>query len=197
MPQATIHLVGIAGDRLTTAVRQAGLAVLPLDREPRAPVVAAGRSVEDAVAAGRGLLQREGGGAGWLVVADEFHPAGVRQALRAGVRAMLPRAEVTPERLGAAVRSARHRDGLLPHAVLVKLLGGGEPAHRQRPGYTLTRRQTLILRMIAEGHGNAAIAGELSCSPHTVKNVIYELMAQLQAGNRAHAVARGIHAGLI
>ncbi|WP_246214074.1 response regulator transcription factor [Kitasatospora viridis] len=62
---------------------------------------------------------------------------------------------------------------------------------------TLTARQTEVLALIADGHGNAAIARQLSCSEHTVKNVIYELMARLQARNRAHAVAHAVRDGLI
>ncbi|PWS39378.1 DNA-binding response regulator [Streptomyces sp. ZEA17I] len=61
----------------------------------------------------------------------------------------------------------------------------------------MTPRQTAVLTLVAEGHGNAVIAQALSCSEHTVKNVIYELMARLQVRNRAHAVARAVRAGLI
>jgi len=54
-----------------------------------------------------------------------------------------------------------------------------------------------VLRLMAEGHGNAGIARLLHCSEHTVKNVVYEIMARLQARNRAHAVARAVRHGLI
>jgi DNA-binding NarL/FixJ family response regulator len=62
---------------------------------------------------------------------------------------------------------------------------------------TLTSRQTAVLDLVAEGHGNATIARALRCSEHTVKNTIYELMSRLHARNRAHAVAYGLHHGLI
>ncbi|PYC60694.1 DNA-binding response regulator, partial [Streptomyces tateyamensis] len=57
----------------------------------------------------------------------------------------------------------------------------------------LTARQTAVLSLVADGHDNAAIARTLDCSPHTVKNVIYELMVN----NRAHAVGRAVRLGLV
>ncbi|WP_329486308.1 response regulator transcription factor [Kitasatospora sp. NBC_01246] len=136
-----------------------------------------------------------------LLVADTFTADGVRRAVRAGAVAMLQSAEATPERLLTAVRCARHGEGRMPYGVLVGLLGpaeDGAPAPRRpAPDSPLTARQTAVLGLVAEGHGNAAIARELSCSEHTVKNVIYDLMARLQVRNRAHAVAHAVRTGLI
>jgi DNA-binding NarL/FixJ family response regulator len=61
----------------------------------------------------------------------------------------------------------------------------------------LTAREVDILRFIADGHSNAHIARSLSCSHHTVKNVIHGLMARLQLRNRAHAAAYAVRTGLI
>lgn len=78
-------------------------------------------------------------------------------------------------------------DGVMDH--------GAEPPI---PGAAvLTSRQTAVLRLMAEGHGNAAIAKALSCSEHTVKNIVYELMVRLRARNRAQAVAVGLREDLI
>jgi DNA-binding CsgD family transcriptional regulator len=71
-------------------------------------------------------------------------------------------------------------------------MAGGVP-----PVAALTGRQLSVLALVADGRANAEIAQELSCSEHTVKNVIYELMARLQVRNRAHAVAHAVRAGLI
>lgn len=90
----------------------------------------------------------------------------------------------------------------LPYTALTRLLTDaqhGELLRRQlavhRP--PLTDRQRTVLDLMAEGHGNAAIARTLSCSEHTVKNTVYELMSRLHARNRAHAVAYGLRHGLI
>lgn len=61
----------------------------------------------------------------------------------------------------------------------------------------LSAREIDILRFIADGYGNAHIARSLSCSQHTVKNVIHGMMARLQLRNRAHAAAYAVRAGLI
>ncbi|MFD3517548.1 response regulator transcription factor [Streptomyces sp. NPDC058657] len=93
-------------------------------------------------------------------------------------------------------RSELSRSELTSSAVTGPPHPGAEPG----PGPTtsrLTSRQTEVLTLMAEGHGNAAIARSLACSEHTVKNVIYELMARLQVRNRAHAVAHAVRAGLI
>ncbi|GLY24582.1 LuxR C-terminal-related transcriptional regulator [Micromonospora sp. NBRC 101691] len=129
-----------------------------------------------------------------LAMAEAFSSNAVRRAMAAGVRTMLRRADVTSAGLVAALHSARHGDGRLPYAVLVRLLGA-EP--RPASASPLTVRQTEVLALMAEGHGNAAIARMLRCSEHTVKNVGYELMARLQVRNRAQAVARAVRAGLI
>lgn len=181
---------------LVAVLARAGVPVVPLDGAPEAPVVAAGRTVEEAVQACPEPVRE--GKYGLLVVADTVAPAAVRRAVRAGIRTMLPRAGVTPARLATALQSALYGDGWMPYSVLVRLLGTAPPdGGGQPPIGGLTARQSLVLRMIADGHGNAAIARDLSCSEHTVKNVIYDLMARLQVNNRAHAVAQGIRTGLI
>jgi len=142
-----------------------------------------------------GELARELGFTRTLLVADRFSPADVVRVLRSGTLVMLRFADVTPSRLAAAVQAARDGEVRLPHEVLVGVLGGtGTPnqAETSRPP-----RQTRVLALMAEGQDNAMIARSLLCSNHTVKNVIYDMMARLQVRNRAHAVACGVAAGLI
>ncbi|MFE9426960.1 LuxR C-terminal-related transcriptional regulator [Kitasatospora sp. NPDC006697] len=161
-------------------------------------LVAVGETVESAIDACRPTLP--GSGERLLVVADVLSRHGALQALRAGARAMLLAAEATPERLAAAVHSAHRGEGRLSHLVLARLVDGPpEPAApERRPGApALTNRQLEVLHLMADGHGNEAIARTLRCSRHTVKNVIYELMGQLQVRNRAHAVALAVRTGLI
>ncbi len=49
-----------------------------------------------------------------------------------------------------------------------------------------------VLRMMADGMTNRAIASALMVSPHTVDGYVIRLYDQLGAKNRAHAVALGI-----
>lgn len=130
-----------------------------------------------------------------VIMADSFSRDGVLRALRAGVSTMLQFSRTTPARLVAALRDG---EGRMPHDVLVRVLGGGAGDDRPAaPPPRLTARQIAVLRLMADGLGNADIARALSCSEHTVKNVIYELTARLHARNRAHAVAAAVRLGLI
>jgi two-component system, NarL family, response regulator YdfI len=61
----------------------------------------------------------------------------------------------------------------------------------------LTRRETEILRMIAEGLGNKQIAWQLKISEHTVKFHISSIFNKLDVSSRTEAVTAGIRRGLI
>ncbi|SCF29776.1 DNA-binding response regulator, NarL/FixJ family, contains REC and HTH domains [Micromonospora echinospora] len=129
-----------------------------------------------------------------LLVADVFDPAAVRTAVDAGVRTMLRRSDASPRSLVTALGAALNGEARLPSEAVVRLLGASAgPSVSSR----LTARQVDVLALMAEGHGNAAIARRLGCSEHTVKNAGYELMARLQARNRAQAVARAVRTGLV
>ena len=188
-------------DRVLTVVRRSGFGLAPEpDGAADTVVVAAARTVDGAIAqCPTGSLVH----GGWLLIAETFAPPEALRAVRAGAATMLRTANVTPERFAAAVHAAHRGDGLIPHEVLVRLLGGAAAqtpapaAARPAPATSLTNRQVEVLALIADGHGNASIARALACSQHTVKNVIYDMTARLQVRNRAQAVARGVRAGLI
>ncbi|MFB0617926.1 LuxR C-terminal-related transcriptional regulator [Streptomyces sp. AGS-58] len=203
-PRAGVRVRVRSSDAAACAVVEAKLIIAGLrptqapDPSPQDVLVAVGDTVEGAIEACRPGLP--GGHERLLVVADVLSRHGALQALRVGVRAMVLSAEATPERLAAAVHSAHRGEGRLSHLALARLLDGSpEPTGPgRRPGApTLTGRQLKVLRLMADGHGNEAIAATLRCSKHTVKNVIYELMGQLQVRNRAHAVAHAVRTGLI
>jgi DNA-binding CsgD family transcriptional regulator len=54
----------------------------------------------------------------------------------------------------------------------------------------LTPRQRQIMEHVALGHSNEEIAGALSISSHTVRNLLVAVRARLGAANRAEAVHR-------
>jgi DNA-binding NarL/FixJ family response regulator len=54
----------------------------------------------------------------------------------------------------------------------------------------LTRRETQVLELLAQGRTNSSIAGELVISEETVKQHVKNLLRKLGAANRAEAVAR-------
>jgi DNA-binding CsgD family transcriptional regulator len=50
---------------------------------------------------------------------------------------------------------------------------------------------------VANGHDTAEIAGRLSYSQRTVKNILHDVTTRLQLRNRSHAVAYAVREGLI
>ncbi|HEX5013619.1 MAG TPA: AAA family ATPase [Candidatus Limnocylindrales bacterium] len=117
-----------------------------------------------------------------LALADSDDEGALREALRVfnelGATAMTRR---TTERLQAlgAVRIAR----------------GPRPATRANPA-GLTARQVEILRLVAEGLGNAEIAERLVISPKTVDHHVSAILGKLGVANRAAAAAAARQLGL-
>jgi len=120
------------------------------------------------------------------------------RALRAGVRAVLPR-EVTPEQVSAALEAAvaglvvvhpSEVDAVLPARAALSF-----PV-RELPE-PLTPREREVLQMISVGLGNKEIAGKLSISDHTVKFHVASILGKLGASSRTEAVSIGIRHGLV
>jgi DNA-binding NarL/FixJ family response regulator len=61
----------------------------------------------------------------------------------------------------------------------------------------LTERETELLRLVAEGLSNKAIAQKLSVSPNTVKYHMKNIIQHLGVQNRTEAVTAAIRAGLL
>jgi DNA-binding NarL/FixJ family response regulator len=63
------------------------------------------------------------------------------------------------------------------------------------PTEHLTARETVVLRLMALGHGNKEIAVRLNISEHTVKFHVSSVLAKLGAESRTEAVTIGIVRG--
>jgi len=61
----------------------------------------------------------------------------------------------------------------------------------------LTPREVDVLRLVARGNANKAIAAQLSLTEETVKSHIRSILAKLGANDRTHAVAIGLKRGII
>jgi DNA-binding NarL/FixJ family response regulator len=121
------------------------------------------------------------------------------EALRSGVRAVLPR-DVPAAELIAAVEAAAAGLVALHPADVSALLASPARAERAVPvdaGEPLTPRELEVFAMLAEGAGNKAIAWRLGISEHTVKYHVAAILGKLNAGSRTEAVAIGIRRGLI
>jgi DNA-binding NarL/FixJ family response regulator len=110
-------------------------------------------------------------------------PAAAREELRSAMSVL--------ERLDAAhdLARARRLEGVLA-------LRSGEPSGRGRAG-GLTRRELEVVRLIASGLGNQAIAERLGLSEHTVHRHVANLLTRLDVPSRSAAVARAAQLGLL
>ena len=92
-----------------------------------------------------------------------------------------------------AARIAAHLEGL---GATVEEQRSPEAPERQRQG-GLTRRQSEIARLIAEGLTNKEIAGRLYLSPRTVEMHVANILDRLDCRSRSEAVARAAELGLL
>lgn len=133
-----------------------------------------------------------------IVLSEHPKAAWVSKALRAGVRAVLPR-DATPEQLRAALEAATVGLAVVHPSSLSEVF----PAHaassspiRELPE-PLTPREREVLQMISAGLGNKEIAGRLSISDHTVKFHVASILGKLGVSTRTEAVSAGIRRGLV
>ena len=122
-------------------------------------------------------------------------PAWSTEALRLGVRAMIPPDAPSGEIVAAIHAAANGLAAVDPHDLegwLTTTVG----SIAAEPG-PLTPREREVLRMMAEGAANKTIAWKLSISEHTAKFHVASILSKLNAGTRAEAVALGMKRGLI
>ena len=129
---------------------------------------------------------------------DEY----VYEALRAGASGFLLK-DTSVEDLVAALRVVAAGDALLAPSVTRRLIERfAEQATRSGAAHeesieSLTERELEVLRLVARGQSNAAIAETLSISEPTVKTHVGHLLAKLGAQNRAQAVVAAYEGGII
>jgi len=135
-----------------------------------------------------------------VLLMDPPLPEWAVEALRGGVRGLLPR-QVDAAELAGAVRAAAAGLVTVHPQFLDELLTSSSGSVRGllplRPGQSLSPREIEVLRMLADGLGNKIIAHRLGISEHTVKFHVASIMAKLDAGSRTEAVTQGVRRGLI
>lgn len=133
-----------------------------------------------------------------VILADASAPGIAVEALRAGLRGVLP-ANLSPDQLAAAVRAAANGLLVLHPAQVQEWLPaeGAPPRAVDEPVEALTRREREVLQMLVGGLGNKEIAARLGISEHTAKFHVASILGKLGAGSRTEAVAVGLRRGLV
>ncbi|MFF3374723.1 response regulator [Streptomyces sp. NPDC002680] len=198
------------------AVVRAGLRAL-LDGEPDLDVIAEAGSGEEAVSLvarmlpdvalmdlrfgspGGGIdgieairrLAAEAPGVAVVMLTSYAGRADVVRALEAGARGYVLKAG-PPEELFRAVRGAAAGAlGLAPE-IVGELVG-----QVVSPEHELTGREIEVVRLMAEGHSNRAIAAALFLSEATVKTHLVRVYRKLKVDNRAAAVSEAVRRGVL
>jgi DNA-binding NarL/FixJ family response regulator len=127
-----------------------------------------------------------------VVVLTSYSGRGdVVRAMEAGARGYILKAG-PPEELFRAVRAAAAGGmGLAPEAA-ARLVG--RPAD---PVPTLSEREIDVVRLLAQGHSNRAIASTLFLSEATVKTHLVRIYRKLGTENRAGTVSEAVRLGLL
>ena len=142
-----------------------------------------------------GALEKLIQGAGTVpvvVLSAEMDAREVRRALDAGAMGYIPKNESSQVMLGA-LRLVLSGGVYLPE----KLLRSGGASLRTDASIVLTQRQQDVLRELALGKSNEAIAKDLGLALSTVKTHISALLSILGAQNRTQALLAARQTGLL
>jgi DNA-binding NarL/FixJ family response regulator len=138
-------------------------------------------------------LRTQAPSAAVLALSESNGDARTLAALQAGARGCLPKTATGAELLEAA-QGVVEGETVLPPAATAALL---EQLRGEDPAESLSPREGEVLRHVAAGLTNKAIALKLGISEHTVKFHLGSAMGKLGAASRAEAVAIAIRRGLI
>jgi DNA-binding NarL/FixJ family response regulator len=126
-----------------------------------------------------------------LIVTTYDTDADTLPAIEAGATGYLLK-DAPPEELAAAVRTAAAGRTTLAPAVADRLM------NRLRvPGTTLTKRETEVLTLVADGLSNQAIGRRLYLTEGTIKSHLVRIYTKLGVDSRTAAIASATRLGLI
>ena len=113
----------------------------------------------------------------------------IYRALHAGAQAYLIK-DTPRDELLACIRSVHRGEQSLSQTVVSKL-------RERQPRADLTPRELQVLQLLSEGKSNREIGAALSIAEGTVKLHVNNLLAKLEAGNRAEAVTIALKRGIL
>lgn len=131
-----------------------------------------------------------------VALVDNPDPSWTAQALRHGIKSILPR-EAEAEQIRAAILAAHSGLVLLGAEVSQALAKSVRTQLHPDPVENLTTRELEVLGMLAEGLSNRQIADRLRLSDHTIKFHISSILDKLGVSTRTEAVTAGLRMGLI
>jgi two-component system nitrate/nitrite response regulator NarL len=123
-------------------------------------------------------------------------PTQVAAVWSAGATALLLR-DSSGEQVAAAITAAAHGLAVFDPEFVPIIRAATDAEHSPAVTADLTPRELDVLRLLAEGLSNKAIALRLHISDHTVKFHINAILGKLHAQSRTEAVVRATRLGLL
>jgi NarL family two-component system response regulator LiaR len=126
---------------------------------------------------------------------DDEH---VFPAIRAGALSYVLK-EIGPDELADAVRKAAAGEAVLHPRVAARVVRELHGARRDAPNvfHELSDREMEVLKLIAEGLGNAEIARRLYLSEKTVKSHVSNILGKLHLADRTQAAVYAWREGVV
>ena len=122
------------------------------------------------------------------------------EALKAGARGYLLK-DANPQQIAAAVRAVQRGEAVIPPLLAGRVIDefqrlAEQKEEMRRVFAELSHREVEVLRLIAKGRTNKAIAEELFLSEKTVKNHVSNILRKLEVNSRTEAAILAVQTGI-
>jgi NarL family two-component system response regulator LiaR len=134
-----------------------------------------------------------------VIVLTSYHEdEHIMPAIRAGALSYLLK-DISPGELLAAIRKAAQGETTIHPHVAAKMMQAlqGSNSKNDNPLADLSKREIEVLRLIADGLSNAAIAESLFISEKTVKSHVGNILSKLHLADRTQAAVYAWRSGLV
>jgi len=122
----------------------------------------------------------------------------VFQAIKAGARGYLLK-DIDEQDLVAAIRAVHRGEALIDPSLAVKLLDEfrrvSQLADQIEEAESLTKAEMEVLRLVAQGADNRAVAERLALSPRTIANRLSSVYDKLHVNSRTQAALVALRRG--
>lgn len=118
-------------------------------------------------------------------------------AMRAGARGYVLK-DMDDDEIARAILAVGHGEAIFSPTIAARMMNffAARPVQGAIIFPELTESERSVLRLMARGTNNEAIAERLVLSPKTVRNYISNIFSKLQVADRAQAIVRAHQAGL-
>lgn len=131
-----------------------------------------------------------------LMLTISKHDEDLFGAIAAGADGYLLK-DAEPDELCRAINLVADGKSVLSPEVTSRVLKVVSSSHGIPSDVALSKREMDVLKCLAKGMTSAQIAKDLFISENTVKTHVRHILEKLEASNRAEAVSRAIHLGVI